>query len=133
MNILPDTSVWTLALRRRKGDLHPKARKLQHLIASGHQVFVSGVIVQEILQGIREDTILQRVLEDLSLFEFVEPDLEDHVAAAALFRKCRGAGVSISTVDVLIAALAIRHDCYLLTNDDDFKLLMAHSDLALLD
>ena len=52
MRILVDTSVWSLALRRNGGAVHPEVKKLKNLILDGEQLFIIGLILQEILQGI---------------------------------------------------------------------------------
>jgi len=53
MNVLVDTSVWSLALRRREVDEESEiVRELRELIVEGSAVII-GPIRQELLSGIR--------------------------------------------------------------------------------
>lgn len=52
MMILVDTSIWSLALRRRQSDMSPYARELVKLIGDT-RVQMIGSIRQEILSGIK--------------------------------------------------------------------------------
>lgn len=63
--------------------------------------------------------------------ELIQPDRDDHVAAADLRNTCRRAGVQIETLDALIAQLAIRRDLTLLTTDRDFARAARHCPLRL--
>ena len=57
MSLFVDTSVWSLALRRKPGDLNPHeqrlTRALAELIRDG-RASILGVIRQELLSGIRD-------------------------------------------------------------------------------
>ena len=48
-----------------------------------------------------------------------------HAAAAALYRRCRERGITVrSTLDCLIAQIAIEHDLLLVHHDRDFDQLV---------
>ena len=79
---------------------------------------------QEILQGARSQSSLQRLAEYFGSQRFYWPSdpLQTHRDAAALDQACRAAGVTIrSTIDCFIAQLAIEHDLVLLHGDRDFE------------
>jgi predicted nucleic acid-binding protein len=61
----------------------------------------------------------------------VQPDREDHIAAAGIRNPCRRAGVQIGTIDAVLAQLCLRHDLTMLTTDDDFALAAKHCGLRL--
>ncbi len=130
MRVLVDTSVWSIALK--PGRSHPSASKLRHMIVTGDQVFLVGVIMQEVLQGLVENAVFDRVSRDLEAFEILPLDRQDYVEAAQLYRRCRAAGLTPGTVDCLLATAAQRHDCFLLTTDADFEAMTSHCDLRLL-
>lgn len=132
MKCLVDTSVWSQAFRRRSRRETEEVRKLEILLKGGERIFVAGVIVQEILQGIRQPEQFRQVQEALSFFPILATAREDHVFAAELFNLCRAKGVQASTIDFLIASLAIRNDCALLTSDRDFQHIAKHTELSLL-
>lgn len=132
MRVLVDTSVWSLALRRKREANNPKVSMLAELIASGQQVCLTGTILQEILQGVRSREQFQKLDGHLKVFPLLPVTRELHVAAAALFCDCRNRGIQASTTDFLIAAVAIANDCYLLTADGDFERIASASRLKLL-
>ena len=135
MKYIVDTSVWSLALRRKQTG-RPKqpmaVKKLNVLLEHGERIFLVGIVIQEILQGIREQDQFSKVAGALSYFPLLEPARDDYVFAAQLFNSCRSKGVCASTVDYLIAALSIKNECRLLTSDKDFELISKHTELQLL-
>jgi hypothetical protein len=62
--VLVDTPVWSLALRRRAGDLSSPelrlTRRLQELVREGRAQLL-GTTRQEVLSGIREEKQFQRI------------------------------------------------------------------------
>jgi predicted nucleic acid-binding protein len=69
------------------------------------------------------------IVERFSALALVQPDRDDHVAAAALRNTCRRAGVQLGTVDAMIAQPCIRHGLTLLTTDPDFTHAAKYSEL----
>jgi predicted nucleic acid-binding protein len=132
MRVIVDTSVWSLALRRPPTIKNKEARVLESLINSGEEVFLLGIILQELLQGIRKKEIFDSLSNHLKYFPIIEPTREDYVAAAqlknTLMKKC----IQISTIDALIASVAISYDCLLFTTDRDFRYIEKHTALRLL-
>lgn len=120
MKILVDTSVWSLALRRSATSVDPQALKLKELILAGESIWLIGVILQEILQGLTTSEQSLKLRQQLSAFPLIELTRSDYEYAAELYSTCRQKGVQASTIDFLIAAAAIRYECLLLTNDKDF-------------
>ena len=118
MSLLVDTSVWSLALRRDR----PSGREVDALrggIERG-EVVLTGIILQEILQGFPNAERTRRLADHLAPFPLLALHRGDYVYAAEIRNKCRAKGVAISTVDAQIAAAAINHRCALLTADADF-------------
>jgi len=130
LNVLADTSVWSLALRRADSTNIPEAVELRRLIAE-HQVEIAGPIRQEILTGLRE----QAQFDHLEAYLRAYPDLpivtEDYVAAARFSNLCRTKGVQGSHTDFLICALAARNKLAVFTNDRDFSLFANHLPVTL--
>lgn len=132
MNIFVDTSVWSLLFVRKKPSNHPAAKILSDKIAEGAPICLTGIIYQEVMQGIRSETQQQQLKKYLLDFDFLEPTPAIHDQAAHLFKQCRKQGVSVHTIDVLIAALALHYDCSLLTTDNDFSLIAGITPLKLI-
>lgn len=131
MRVLVDTSVWSLALRRNVPDDHPKVKLLAGLIDSNEDVFLTGSILQEVLQAFRTDVTFRRMVRYFDPFPLLAMDRATHVAAANLHRTCAEHGVATTTIDCEIAVAAVRHRCALLTADKDFERMSRYCDLVL--
>ncbi|MDE3156216.1 MAG: PIN domain-containing protein [Acidobacteriota bacterium] len=121
MKVLVDTSVWSLALRRRQrsGD-DASVVELLSLVDEG-RVAMIGPIRQEILSGIRDRSVFERLRNQLSAFPDEPLETEDFERAAEHFNTCRARGVQGSNTDFLLCAVSERRDCPLLTTDEDFR------------
>ena len=132
MNILVDTSVWSLALRRDITPDIPEVHLLSRCLQRQDTLFTTGLIVQELLQGFHGPKHRERIIEHFSSFHVIVPDLQDHIGAAALRATCRRRGIQVGTIDVLIAQLAIGRDLELLTTDHDYVHMARHAPLRIL-
>lgn len=115
--ILIDTSVWIDFFRSRPGRA---GNELRRMIADAEPFALAGVVVAEILQGLTRD--VARIERYLSMWQFLEPvGFSTYREAAAIFRLARSRSVSLSTIDTLIAAIALDHGAALFTLDADFN------------
>ncbi len=119
MNVLVDTSVWSLALRRVSQSGHPYAEELAELIREGRVVIV-GPMRQELLSGVREAKQFATLREHLRAFPDLALETEDFEQAAEFYNKCRTKGIQGSTIDFLICAVAVRRELSIFTTDADF-------------
>jgi predicted nucleic acid-binding protein len=133
MNVIVDTSVWSLALRRSPPSDGPEVRLLKRLLGQNDLVVTTGLILQELLQGFRGPAAKRQIIRDFSMLPVIAPDLDDHITAAELRNRCRRKGVQIGTIDALIARLCIRHELALLTTDRDFTAMARHCPLEVVD
>jgi predicted nucleic acid-binding protein len=121
MKLLADTSVWSLALRRRKtASLSTEERRLAALLAeavSDGRVVMIGPIRQELLSGIKEQSQFEKVKNALQAFRDEPVDSSDYEEAARLYNLCRNRRVECAPIDILIAAVAVRHKWQVLAND----------------
>jgi predicted nucleic acid-binding protein len=131
MRILVDTSVWSLALRRKTGVVNEEAILLKRIIEEGEDIFLLGIILQEVLQGIRNSKDFLALHEYFKAFPLIDLVREDYVKAAELKNRLISKGKQGSTIDVLIASTAISHHCHLLTADKHFTHISEHSELKL--
>lgn len=120
MKIIVDTSVWSLALRRPAPAKQPKVQKLEELIQIGEGITLLGIIVTELLQGVRDKGRFQELKGALEPFPLIEPSRDNYLFAADLANRCLAKGIQASTIDFLIAATAIQHEASLMTTDQDF-------------
>jgi hypothetical protein len=118
--ILVDTSVW---IDFFNGCDSTEAFYLTDCIADARPLTLPGLVLTEILQGLRSDGDVDRVSRVLSALDpSPELDRTDYRGAADIYRVCRAKGFTIrSTIDCLIAQLCLRHDYELLAKDRDFE------------
>jgi predicted nucleic acid-binding protein len=105
--------------------------ELETLIKDHNRVVLCGVVLQEVLQGIRSDKSYQLVRDRLLKFPYVSDDRETWLLGSEMYRKLRAKGVTLPSVDVTIAAIAIRNDLVLFSRDSHFKTVAQHTALRL--
>lgn len=134
MTVLVDTTIWSLALRRRAHQLSPEEKGLVEewadLVSSG-RVALIGPVHQEVLSGIREAEVFEALHEKLSSFHYLPTLPGDFVQAARFFNLCRSHGVAGSHVDMLICAMAHRYGVPIFTTDPDFPGYAKHLPIRL--
>ena len=125
MTALVDTSVLSLALRRRKRDLlAPTERVVVDRLTSlsdNDEAAVIGMVRQELLGGVRHAEQFQALRMVLDGFVYVAVEVADHDLAAEFFNRCRTRGVAATDIDMLICAAAARRDLPVFTTDGDFE------------
>ena len=131
MTLLVDTSVWSLALRRNGDAAVPEVVAVRRALDTGEAIVTTGIILQELLQGFVGPRDHNVIIERFAALPLLRPDRQDHLDAAAVRNKCRGAGVQIGTIDALLAQLCIRYQLVLLTTDRDFRHAAGHCALKL--
>ncbi len=123
MRVVVDTTVWTLALRRRPQNLSAVEKSLvrewSDLIREKGVVLL-GLIRQEVLSGIRSETQFELLRARLAAFRDAPVDVHDYEEAARSFNRCGANGVTGSPADMLICAFSARRSYPILTTDDDF-------------
>jgi predicted nucleic acid-binding protein len=81
---------------------------------------LTGIVATEVLQGLKHSAT--QIARYLSMWDMLEPaGLSTYTEAASIFRHARSKGVSITTIDALIAAIALEHGATIFTLDKDFS------------
>lgn len=121
--ILLDTSV---LINYFKGEDNHKTRLLNELIENNVKFAICSLVYQEILQGAKtqqEFDTLKSYLQPLPFYE-LKFGRNSYEQAAMLNFQCRRSGITIrSTVDLLIAQIAIENELLLLHDDKDFDFI----------
>ena len=121
--VLVDTSVWSLALRRKQTDLSPAEQALREalreLVREGRAQVV-GPVRQELLSGIRQEDGFRQLRDYLRAFDDPQLQVEDYEEAARMNNACRARGIAGSPVDFLICAVALLRNWQVFTTDRDF-------------
>ena len=118
---LVDTSVWIDYLRDRQNS----ATKILSTILDKKIPFgITSFIYQEILQGAPSHDAFEELKSYFSTQKFFHPKHENETfqSAAYLYFLCRRKGITIrSSIDCLIAQIAIEHKLVLLHHDQDYE------------
>jgi len=115
--ILVDSSVWIDFFSSSPGKA---GRELRRMIEESEPFALTGVVVAEILQGLTRDSGL--IEQFLAQWDVIEPrGFETYRAAASIYRRARAKGFSLTTIDTLIAAIALESSASLFTLDHDFS------------
>ena len=132
MNVLIDTPIWSLALRRTRRTSRQQALvdELTELIREMRAEII-GPIRQETLSGIPREEQFHSVQTRLRPFDDVPIDTSDYEEAATLYNRCRTQGIQGSHTDFLICAVAIRHSLCVFTDDRDFTHYARHTGVQL--
>jgi len=132
--ILVDTSIWSLALRRRPAALSVEEHRLveewARLVTEGLASLI-GPIRQEILSGVRRPEVFQALRRELSDFPNLGIDAADYDRAAEFFNVCRAQGITGGPIDMLISAVAYRHEAPVFAVDTHYVRYARHLPLRL--
>ena len=128
--LLFDTSVWIDFLRNK---ITTEANLLTNYIENNHPIVLTPTIIQEVLQGIREDAQYQQIKDILSYITTLQlPAIRAAIGAAELYRSLRKKGLTIrKSNDCLIAFYAIEFSIPLAHSDADFNIIGDHSKLKI--
>jgi predicted nucleic acid-binding protein len=126
VSLLVDTSVWSLALRRDAEASTQAVEVLRSALEGADQVFTTGLVLQELLQGFAGPKARSQLIERFGALAFLQPDREDHIEAAEVRNTCRRNGVQIGTIDAVLIQLCLRHDLVMLSTDNDFRSASRH-------
>jgi predicted nucleic acid-binding protein len=132
--ILFDTSVLSRVFRRRRSGVDEERLQavFEGLMASDVPLGLPGIVLQEVLSGIRS----QRQFRDLTTkllasFAIVPEGIPEHVEAARVRNVCLGKGLTVTGIDCLIAACTITGNHELFALDEDFEAIARHSPLRM--
>ena len=130
MIVVVDTSVWIDFFSGRSAR---HVETLEQLLTAGDDVCLCGVILAEVLQGVRSDIDYRKTKAYLESLLYLPMDRRTFERAAEIYRRLRKKGVAVcKPVDCMIASVAIEQDIPLLHNDRDFDPIEKHCGLEVL-
>jgi predicted nucleic acid-binding protein len=117
--LIVDSSVWIDLFNSRPT---AEADLLARALDVGDPVLVPGLVLTEVLQGLRSETDAARIAELMTAFRSPpELELDDYRRAAALYRACRARGTTPrSTIDCVLAQTCLKFDLPILARDRDY-------------
>jgi predicted nucleic acid-binding protein len=93
-------------------------------LTEGLEIALTPIVVQEVLQGAREEKEWRRLRSYLLTQVILSPrdPIAMHLAAARIYYDCRRRGLTVrSTLDCVVAQIAIEHGVPLLHDDRDYE------------
>jgi len=130
MNILVDTTVWIDFFTAKE---YEHVRILTSLLEEKENICTCGIILTEILQGIRDDKDYARTGLLMESLIFLKMSRQTFLRSADMYRLLRKKGIIVrNSLDCMIAAIAIEYQLPLLQHDRDFVPLAEHCGLLLL-
>ncbi len=128
--ILVDTTVW-IDFFAGRDETH--AQRLEQALKDGEDICVTGVILVEVLQGIRHEREYRKTKDYFESLLYLPMERETFLRSAQIYRSLRKKGVTIrKAMDCLIAASALENDIPLLHNDRDFDPMAKHLGLKII-
>lgn len=119
-NVLIDTCMWSLALRRKNTSETKVAEEISSLIDENRAKII-GLIRQEVLSGYSDFHRYIKLRDKLRFFPNEATIDADYETAAEYSNLCRKNGIQGSHADYLICAVAARLKMKIYTNDKDFQ------------
>lgn len=134
--ILVDTSILSLAFRRKRRDLNLTERRyvfaINDLLTRG-EVAIIGLIRQELLSGIANGEQFRQLNDRLDFLYDLPLTRDIFVLAADFYNICRSRGIASGDIDMAIAAAAHIHNVPLFTSDPDFTRYAKYLPITLYD
>jgi predicted nucleic acid-binding protein len=118
--VLVDSSVWIDYYQPGTSESLKSAIKK---LIEADEVAINGIIAVEVLQGTTSDKDYQKVLKDMKAFKELTFDWNVLKRAAKLSFDLKRQGITISTIDILIAATALENNSLLWHQDNHYELV----------
>ena len=118
--ILVDSSAWIDYYSNPKSDISTQLRSI--ISNAPENIVIPNIVVTEVLQGIRNDNVYNDIKDSLLSYTiFCGISVNIYTDAAEIYRSCRKKGITInSTIDTIIASIALDNNLEILTADNDF-------------
>ena len=123
LSVLIDSSAWIEFLNGNESWI---ADRVSTLLGGEDDICTCGLIVTEVLQGLRRDAGVSEVAALFEELTFLSHEgIAPYLRAAELYRQLRRRGITVrSTIDCLIATLAEDHGCVILARDRDLEAIL---------
>lgn len=118
--VLVDTSVWIEFFKPES----PIGKKLESLLVK-NSVRVCGIILFELLQGVKSEAEKTKILEALSTIEYFEMTKSLWQKSADISASLKRQGLNLPLSDIFIASIAVEHNLSVFTLDKHFEQIPA--------
>ena len=124
--VLIDTSAWICFFSRRRFE---DIKKTLSTLLDEDRAAIAGPILVELIQGTRTTEEKETIKKLIRGIHWLSVSDDHWHKAADMAFALRRKGVTSSTIDTLIAILAIDYHCLLLHKDSHFELIAGNSSL----
>ena len=122
--VLVDTTVW---IDFFSGRSLPHVKEVEDLLINREDLCICGIVLTEVLQGIRKDSEFERTRDLFNNLIFLPMNYSIFLRSAEIYRSLRKRGITIrKPVDCMIASVALENEIYLIDNDKDFDPIEKH-------
>ena len=115
--VIADTSVWIPFFKR----VDSNEKRILDLLVDAGEIAMVGVVLAEVLQGARSVDERNLLEETLLALPYFEARQRTWVRVGQISSELLRKGITLSMSDLVIAALALEHDCAVYSLDDDFR------------
>jgi len=130
MMVLVDTTVW-IDFFAGRGLTHIET--FESLLEQEEDICICGIILTEVLQGIRKETEFKKTKSLFNSLIFLPMSYSTFLQSAEIYRKLRQKGITIrKSIDCMIASVALENNIPLLHNDKDFLPIERYCELKVL-
>lgn len=129
-NLLIDTSAWIISFKKSG---YTELKEIILNAISNETIVTSNIIIMELLQGCRSSSEYHQMKARIEALKLLT--ITDEVWDIAY--KCgfslRRKGITISSIDIIIASIAKFHNCRLIHHDKHFTLISKELNLTAID
>ncbi len=126
-DVLVDTSVWVESTRRPDGE----TGKTFTALVSDDRAVLAAPVWTELRIGARTPKDIEKLQTYRAELSWIEPNTRTWERAGEMGARLKQSGVTVATIDVLLAQLAIDRGITLFSLDTDFSLIAKHEPVKL--
>ena len=116
-NVLVDTSIWIEYFNKPESNA---GKSLENLLKKG-KVYITGIILTELLQGAKIEREFESILESMLALPFLQTTLNTWIQSGRISFALRKKGITIPITDLVIASLSLENNCKIFTLDLHFN------------
>jgi predicted nucleic acid-binding protein len=128
--LLVDTSAWIVSFRKSG---HEQLKKTLVAALDTFSVATTNIVILELLQGCRTRNEYDVMHARLKALETIQIDDDVWSLAYTIGYELRRKGITVPTLDIVIASAARIHNCSLLHHDKHFRTLGKHLQMSAVD
>jgi len=116
-NVLVDTSIWIEYFNKPDSNA---GKSLENLLKK-ERVFITGIILTELLQGAKIQREFESILESMVALPFLDATLSTWIQSGRISFVLRKKDITIPITDLVIASLSLENNCKIFTLDLHFN------------